>query len=463
MESEGVYAYLTVQAAVGSYGAVVILNTATDTPIVLTTYPMPCAQPNGIIVSGSYAYVTCYDSGVLYVLSIDNTNPSAPVLGIVGSVGGLQDPFPGISLSGTHVFVPSHNAGMIYRVNIFSPAAPAIDGQIATAAGTAPDAVFVSGGYVYCACGAELPATSYFQVFTADGMMSNAGQIMVAHAPQRLVVRENYAYVTYFDAQAMDVIDIAAPTTPVIKATVPLACYALPIVLSGSYAYAGCYSSDGSIAKIDITVPTAPFLVSKTATSASPVQALDLSGSHLLVAAAAVGGRFAELNLAGDGLSVWIANGNNVAALNVDGSVYKPAISNGGMGLAIDGAGNVWSANASGSVAEFSSTGNVLSSGYSIGAGNTPAAIAVDGVGAVWTANSNGSVSALSNSGAILSPATGYTDSLFSNPAAISIDISGNVWVANAGNDSVSEIIGGAAPAPPIVTGVQNKTLGVRP
>jgi len=69
----------------------------------------------------------------------------------------------------------------------------------------------------------------------------------------------------------------------------------------------------------------------------------------------------------------------------------------------------------------------------------------------------------LSNSGARISPVSGYTDSNLSIPAGISIDLSGNVWITNAGNDSVSKIIGGAAPAPPIVTAVQNKTLGVRP
>jgi len=37
------------------------------------------------------------------------------------------------------------------------------------------------------------------------------------------------------------------------------------------------------------------------------------------------------------------------------------------------------------------------------------------------------------------------------------------VWVTNAGNDSVTEIIGGAEPVPPLVTGAANKTLGVRP
>jgi hypothetical protein len=464
MATSGNYTYLTVQAAFPASGAIVILNTATNTPVMLTTYSMPCSAPNGILIGGSYAYVTCYDNGYLYVLSIDNTNPAAPVLAVAGSVNGLQQPFPGIALAGTHVYVPSHapgNEGAIYRVDVSNPSAPVMDGSIATTPSISPNAVFVSGGYIYCACASE-PSTSYFQIFTADGTIASVGRVAMAHSPQRLVVRGNYAYVTNYDAALMDVVDISTPAAPAIAGTVSLSCYALPIVLSVSNAYVGCYSSVG-VAKIDITTPTSPTLISETATSGSPVQALGLSGSYLLAAAGTTGGSFAEINLAGDALSTWVANGSSVAALNPDGTVYKPASSNGGVGVTVDSAGNVWSANASGSVAEFSSTGNVLSNGYSIGVGNTPAAVAVDGLGNVWTANSNGSVSVLSNSGARISPVSGYTDSNLSIPAGISIDLSGNVWITNAGNDSVSKIIGGAAPAPPIVTAVQNKTLGVRP
>jgi hypothetical protein len=382
MDTSGVYTYLTVQATASAQGAVVVLNTATNTPEILTTFTMPCVQPNGILISGSYAYVTCYDSGELYVLTINNSNPTVPVLAILGIVGGLQGPFPGISLAGTHVYIPSHapgNQGAIYRVDVSNPAAPAIDGSIATTPSISPNAVFVTGGYMYCACASE-PDTSYVEVFTADGTITSLGRVALAHSPQRLVVRGNYAYVTNFDAEQLDVIDISTPASPSVAATVPLACYGLPIALSGSYAYVGCYAADG-VAKIDISVPSAPVLVSKTATSASPVQALGMNGPRLLAAAGVAGGSFTERNLGGDALSVWVANGGSVAALNIDGSVYQPASSNGGVGVAIDAAGNVWSANAS-SVTEFSSAGSVLSGGYSIGAGNTPAALAVDGLGA---------------------------------------------------------------------------------
>jgi len=459
MDTEGSYAYLTVQ---GASGAVIVLNAATNTPVVLTTFALPCSAPNGILAAGNYLYVTCYDTSTLYVLSIDNTVPSAPVLAIAGGVSGLQGPYPGISLAGTHMYVPAHDGAAIYRVDVSHPAAPVIDGSVATEAGTSPNGVYVYEGNVYCACSSE-PTQSYFQIFTATGTMKALGELPVAHSPQRLVVRGNYAYMTNFDAQHLDIIDVTRPDAPTLAATLPLGCQALPIILTGSYAYVGCFASTG-VAMIDVSSPTSPVIVTDAATTASPVQALGLSGQHLLAAAGIAGGQFQTLTVTGAALSIWTANGTAVAALNPDGTVYKSAMHNGGQGIAVDSTGNVWSASASGSsVSEWNSAGSLLSAGFSIGAGNLPVAIAVDGAGAVWTANSNGSVSALSNSGSLLSPATGYTGGGLNSPAGISIDVSGNVWVTNAGNDSVTEIIGGAEPVPPLVTGAANKTLGVRP
>jgi len=134
-------------------------------------------------------------------------------------------------------------------------------------------------------------------------------------------------------------------------------------------------------------------------------------------------------------------------------------------GIAFDSVGYVWSVN---------STANQLlratSTGSSpiplVGGGlSTPVALAIDGNGAVWIANSIGSVSEFTNAGAATSPATtGYLDTSLSTPTGIAIDISGNVWVSNSGNNSVTKILGAAAPPiTPLSVAVHNATLGTRP
>ena len=127
---------------------------------------------------------------------------------------------------------------------------------------------------------------------------------------------------------------------------------------------------------------------------------------------------------------------------------------NGPTGLAIDQGGNVWVANYFGnSISELSSSGAVLSSGYTGGGLTNPQGIAIDGSGNVWVASVLGPsitklAGATSNSpGQILSPAAGFApDASLLKAYAVAIDPSGNLWVTSSGNDSLTEFVGLAAP-----------------
>jgi len=113
---------------------------------------------------------------------------------------------------------------------------------------------------------------------------------------------------------------------------------------------------------------------------------------------------------------------------------------------------------------ESSQTGTSLTT-ISSGTGglNAPAAIAIDGNGQVWVVNGNNSISQFSNAGGALSPSTGFTDSSLSTPKGIAVDLSGSVWITNKGSNSVTRILGGAAPAAPLSTAAANKTTGAKP
>jgi len=72
----------------------------------------------------------------------------------------------------------------------------------------------------------------------------------------------------------------------------------------------------------------------------------------------------------------------------------------------------------------------------------------------------------LNQAGTAVSPSTGYLGGLGS-PLSMGIDASGNVWVGNnapVAGASISEFVGLATPANmPLVTGLQNNTVGKRP
>jgi streptogramin lyase len=117
--------------------------------------------------------------------------------------------------------------------------------------------------------------------------------------------------------------------------------------------------------------------------------------------------------------------------------------------IVLDESGKAWVADSgNNAISLFAANGNPLPASPISGGGlNMPAAVAVDGQGVVWVANPQtaGSISELAFRGvAILSPPTGFA--VLNTPSAIAVDASGSVWTANSGDNSVSEIVGVAAP-----------------
>jgi hypothetical protein len=169
--------------------------------------------------------------------------------------------------------------------------------------------------------------------------------------------------------------------------------------------------------------------------------------------------------------SIWLMNANGTLdrLTNIGGQSFtagSPSGTSTHTALAFDNNGDVWAvANANSSVVSFSRTGTPLSVPGNVAAGvNTPVSIAIDGLGQVWVANGNNSVSVLNSTGAAVTPGTGYLGGAISSPSGIVIDSSGSVWLSNSGNNSVTKIIGGAAPVTvPTITGTTNNTLGERP
>ena len=137
--------------------------------------------------------------------------------------------------------------------------------------------------------------------------------------------------------------------------------------------------------------------------------------------------------------------------------------------VAIDRNGNIWVGNKGvAALTEYNSSGTVLSGsgGFSGGGLNDPTVVAVDGANRIWTANGSNtanSISEFSNGGAAISPSTGYKSSGLNQASWLAIDKSGNVWVSNGGNNSITEIVGAAAPVAPTATAVTQNTLGVKP
>lgn len=165
--------------------------------------------------------------------------------------------------------------------------------------------------------------------------------------------------------------------------------------------------------------------------------------------------------------TIWVLNGDGTfSMLNADGTAQSVSSKPGaGNAVVFTSEGNAWMPlTASNSLAAFDATGAVLSgSPFSGGGLNQPKGVAVDGFNTVWAVNGNGTLSRFIPNGAAISPSGGYVYSEINNPSGIAIDISGNIWISNQGDNSVTEIIGGAPPTQPIAIGTRDASLGVRP
>ncbi len=172
------------------------------------------------------------------------------------------------------------------------------------------------------------------------------------------------------------------------------------------------------------------------------------------------------------GDSIWILNGNmQLERLSESGTQLNQtsitATSSTLGSIAFDNLGNAWVVgNADNDVYKYSASAASLSTGFSGGGVNSPTGIAIDGLGNAWIANGNNTVSEIASGITAVSPSTGYQSGAgtLNSPTGILVDDAGSVWVINSGNNTVTKIIGAAAPAvTPTVTGVTNNTMGTRP
>jgi hypothetical protein len=157
--------------------------------------------------------------------------------------------------------------------------------------------------------------------------------------------------------------------------------------------------------------------------------------------------------------NAWIGNSynNTVTKVSPDGSKFVSySCCNWAGGIAIDQRGYVWVANYMGdSISQLASDGTVISSGYNDNQASIhhPQGIAIDGSGHVWVTNILGTSitelagSAANSPGQILSPTAGWApDAGLSYGYAVEIDASGNLWIVNFATNTLTEIVGLAAP-----------------
>jgi hypothetical protein len=303
----GNFEFISVQGT----GQIFTYNTSSGSQVLAgTPYTTPCNDPSGMVVitiaGKNVLAAACYDTNSLLTLTV-NADGS---LSALGSVAGLPMPFPGIVLDGTDVLVPlfggTTSNGAVAKVSIASPANPVITGMVTLAspvAGGVANAEYlaIAGGYAYVTSGSEsnpLGSSSTVQVVNEATMTLVGSPLVVPHSPQQIAIQGTVAYVTLYDAAALESIDISNPADlkPLQIATLSAAgktCHALPVAVEDNLVYVGCYS-ENAINAVDVSNPSLMQPVTSISNIYSP-QRVEIDGNVLRVTGSSTGGQVYQI------------------------------------------------------------------------------------------------------------------------------------------------------------------------
>ncbi len=304
----GNFEFVSVQTT----GQIFTYNISSGTQVAaVAPYTTPCSDPSGMaiasIAGSNIMAVVCFDTGSLLTLTVHADGS----LSSLGLVSGLAEPYPGMVLDGTNLYIPvfgqsSAANGGVAKVSIASPASPVITATVTLAspvpgAYVNPGYLVISSGYIFETAGSEsapIDGSSTVQVINESTMTLVGSPLVVAHSPQQLAVQGTAIYVTFYDAAQLESIDISNPAALKVLQVFPLntataGCNAEPVAVSGTTAYVGC-NPQSTIARVNIANPAAMQLTGSIAGVLSP-QRITVAGRYLLVTAGVAGGNVYQI------------------------------------------------------------------------------------------------------------------------------------------------------------------------
>jgi hypothetical protein len=259
----GDYAYI----ADYSSGLQIIDISTPSSPSLAGTYDTP-GSARGVYASGDYAYVADYNSGLQI---IDISTPSSPSL--VGTYNTSGYAY-GVYVSGNYAYVADYESGL-QIIDISTLSSPSLAGTYNTS-GSA-NGVYVSGDYAYVAdYGSGLQIID----ISTPSSPSLVGTYDTPDSARGVYVLGDYAYVADYGS-GLQIIDISTPSSPSLVGTYNTSGYAYGVYVSGDYAYIADYSSGLQI--IDISTPSSPSLAG-TYVTADYAHSVYASGDYVYAA-----------------------------------------------------------------------------------------------------------------------------------------------------------------------------------
>ena len=237
----------------------------------------PATGINATSISITDLSGTNFQSGATVVLTPVNVNPfhKGSILNGGGVAPFLNSP-QGVFVSGIYAYVASQGSHTLEIVDVSDPANPVHKGSIQDGGGVAPflnspQGVFVSGNYAYVASSGSNaleivdvsdPANPVHKGSIQDG----GGVTPFLSSPYNVFVSGNYAYVASSGSNALEIVDVSDPANPVHKGSLEdgggnlTPCLGIPhgVFVSGNYTFVAS-SGDDALEIVDVSDPATPF------------------------------------------------------------------------------------------------------------------------------------------------------------------------------------------------------------
>ena len=301
-ESDGAGGVQNTGVGIGTttpFGFLSVSASSTDPALVIKQVDSSNQGPIAVFYDGGSEKIRFDSSGRV---GIGTSSPYA-TLSLVGTAGqdnpllqiATTSPLSGATTSAEQYFTVSNLGDTTINGRVLNPTHA---GKIGNGDGgaelTGPRSVYVSGNYAYVTAYAG-NALEIVDISDPTNPTHAGKSGAVLHNPNSVYVSGNYAYVTAYTGNALEIVDISDPTNPTHAGKIADGdggaelTGAYSVYVSGNYAYVAAYSGD-SLEIVDISDPTNPTHAGKIAdgdggAALNGARSVYVSGNYAYVAA----------------------------------------------------------------------------------------------------------------------------------------------------------------------------------
>jgi hypothetical protein len=212
-----------------------IFSIATSSPSYISTTAISGASPAQVFVAGKYAYVVTNSGNTFEIYDVsDSATTTRTTSFAVGSATGPKS----VYVSGRYAYIVNSAGSTIQVLDVSDPFSVSRVASIATNA--TPQYVYVTNGFAYVTTDSADDTLQIFDVRNPHNPVSVGSLTLAAGSdPEAVYVSGRYAYIANTGTDSLQIIDVSNPYGPSSVSVNPAVGSAYSVSVNGRYAYVG--------------------------------------------------------------------------------------------------------------------------------------------------------------------------------------------------------------------------------